>query len=108
MRIEEVIWLRDVVDKLSYKHGVETSEVEEALKFRFVEKGFVTLPPERQAEALDFVLFLKQRQSCTARERKAKSGNSLRSHRAFGSWRGRDVDALVYEQALRSEWHDGA
>ena len=43
MRIEEIVWLRDVVDKLSYKHGVETSEVEEALKrspkFRFIEKG---------------------------------------------------------------------
>ena len=73
-----------------------------------INRHLVTLPPERQAEALDFVLFLKQRQSCTARERKAKSGNSLRSHPAFGSWRGRDVDALVYEQALRSEWHDGA
>jgi hypothetical protein len=32
MRIEEIVWLRDVVDKLSYKHGVEASEVEEALK----------------------------------------------------------------------------
>jgi uncharacterized DUF497 family protein len=43
MRIEELIWLRDVVDKLSYKHGVEAYEVEEALnrspKFRFIEKG---------------------------------------------------------------------
>ena len=43
MRIEEIIWLRDVVDKLSYKHGVEVFEVEEALirspRFRFVEKG---------------------------------------------------------------------
>jgi uncharacterized DUF497 family protein len=43
MRIEEIVWLRDVVDKLSYKHGVETPEVEEALKrspkIRFIEKG---------------------------------------------------------------------
>jgi uncharacterized DUF497 family protein len=43
MRIEEIVWLRDVVDKLSYKHGVEIFEVEEALKrspkFRFLEKG---------------------------------------------------------------------
>ena len=29
MRIKEIVWLRDVVDKLSYKHGVETSEVED-------------------------------------------------------------------------------
>lgn len=31
MQIKEIVWLRDMVDKLSYKHGVETSEVEEAL-----------------------------------------------------------------------------
>ncbi len=43
MRIEGVIWLRTVVDKLAYKHHLETLEVEEALnnkpKTRRVEKG---------------------------------------------------------------------
>jgi uncharacterized DUF497 family protein len=43
MRIEGIIWLRDVVDKLISKHHVETFEVEEVLnhkpKIRFVEKG---------------------------------------------------------------------
>lgn len=43
MRIEGIIWLRAVVDKLAYKHNVETFEVEEALgnrpKIRRVEKG---------------------------------------------------------------------
>jgi len=43
MRIEGIIWLRDVVDKLASKHGVETYEVEEIFndkpKIRFVEKG---------------------------------------------------------------------
>jgi len=43
MKIEGIIWLRDVVDKLALKHHVETHEVEEVLsgkpKFRFVEKG---------------------------------------------------------------------
>jgi len=43
MRIEGIIWLRDVVDKLAFKHQVETNEVEEMLdgdpKFRFVERG---------------------------------------------------------------------
>lgn len=43
MRIEGIIWRRDVVDKLAFKHQVETSEVEETLqnrpKIRFVEKG---------------------------------------------------------------------
>ena len=43
MKIEGIIWLDDVVDKLSFKHNVETFEVEEIFKnkpkFRFVEKG---------------------------------------------------------------------
>ncbi len=43
MRITGVIWLRGVVDKLAYKHRLETLEVEEALsnrpKIRLVEKG---------------------------------------------------------------------
>jgi hypothetical protein len=54
MRIESVIWLRNVVDKLIEKHGVEPSEVEEALgnqpKIRFVEKG------ERPGEDVYFAL----------------------------------------------------
>ncbi|HBO83576.1 MAG TPA: hypothetical protein DD641_01020 [Deltaproteobacteria bacterium] len=41
--MEGIIWLRNIVDKLVFKHKVETYEVEEALcdkpKFRFVEKG---------------------------------------------------------------------
>ncbi len=43
MKIEGIIWLRDIVDKLAFKHHVETDEVEEVLggkpKFRFIEKG---------------------------------------------------------------------
>jgi uncharacterized protein len=43
MKIEGVIWFRDVVDKLAFKHHVQTDEVEEVLnnkpKCRFVEKG---------------------------------------------------------------------
>lgn len=43
MKIEGVIWLREIADKLAFKHNVETYEVEEVLnnkpKFRFVEKG---------------------------------------------------------------------
>lgn len=38
-----MIWFRDIVDKLAFKHHVQTDEVEEVLngkpKFRFVEKG---------------------------------------------------------------------
>jgi uncharacterized DUF497 family protein len=43
MRIEGIVWLRNIVDKLAVKHHVEIDEVEEVLsnqpKFRFVEKG---------------------------------------------------------------------
>lgn len=43
MRIEGIIWLRQVVDKLALKHQVEPEEVEQTLtnkpKIRFVEKG---------------------------------------------------------------------
>lgn len=43
MTIEGIIWLRDIVDKLAFKHRVEAREVEEVLenrpKIRFVEKG---------------------------------------------------------------------
>ena len=43
MKIDGVIWLRDIVDKLARKHGVDQYEVEEVLdnrpKVRFVEKG---------------------------------------------------------------------
>jgi uncharacterized protein len=43
MRIKDVVWLRNVIDKLAVKHHVEPYEVEQALgnrpKIRFVEKG---------------------------------------------------------------------
>jgi len=43
MKIGGIIWLRDVVDKLSVKHHVETYEVEQVFnnkpRIRFVEKG---------------------------------------------------------------------
>ena len=43
MKIGGIIWLRDIVDKLAFKHHVEAYEVEEMLnnrpKIRFVEKG---------------------------------------------------------------------
>ena len=43
MRINGFIWLRAVVDKLSFRHRVKQEEVEESFenrpKFRFLEKG---------------------------------------------------------------------
>ncbi len=43
MRIDGIIWLTQIEDKLLYKHRVETYEVEEVLgnrpKFRYVQAG---------------------------------------------------------------------
>ncbi len=43
MRVEEFIWLEDIVEKLQGKHAVEVHEVVETLStrplFRFLEKG---------------------------------------------------------------------
>lgn len=54
MRIDGTIWLRDIIDKLGFKHHVTVDEVEEVLeghpKFRFVEKG------ERKGEDVYMVL----------------------------------------------------
>ena len=71
-----------------------------------ISRHLVTLPPERQAETLDFVLFLKQRQRQQAEARTKTARRSLRDHPAFGVWRNRGIDALAYEQTLRSEWDD--
>ena len=43
MKIESCIWLSHIVDKLAYKHQVETNEVEEVFDFnpsiRFIQNG---------------------------------------------------------------------
>jgi hypothetical protein len=59
------------------------------------------LPPEKQGEVLDFITFLQLR---TASNSRPAASRSLRRHPAFGSWRGRKVNALEYEQKLRAEW----
>jgi hypothetical protein len=61
------------------------------------------LPPDKQSEVLDFVSFLQQQ--LTAAPQRVKQ-RSLRKHPAFGSWHGRGIDALKYQQNLRSEWSE--
>jgi len=43
MKIEGIIWLTEIVEKLAFKHDVEPDEVEEVFenkrKIRLVEKG---------------------------------------------------------------------
>ena len=65
-----------------------------------IEKQIRILPPEKQAEVLDFITFLQQQAgvSQTAKRR------SLRRHAAFGSWKHRKIDAIKYQQNLRAEW----
>jgi hypothetical protein len=59
------------------------------------------LPPEKQSEVLDFITLLQQQLAASSQPAPQRS---LRRHPAFGSWRGRKIDALQYEQALRAEW----
>ncbi len=65
-----------------------------------LEQQLKQLPPEKQNEVLDFVAFLRQRLTSDQPARP----RSLRQHPAFGSWRGRNIDALEYQHNLRSEW----
>ena len=66
-----------------------------------IQNGLRQLPPEKQSEVLDFVSFLQQRLTVAP---PGTQQRSLRQHPAFGSWRGRNVDALNYQHILRSEW----
>jgi Protein of unknown function (DUF2281) len=65
-----------------------------------LEQQFKQLPPEKQNEVLDFVAFLRQRLTF----KPFTQPRSLRQHPAFGSWRGRNIDALEYQRNLRAEW----
>ena len=72
-----------------------------------INRHLVTLPPERQAEALDFILFLKQRQSRPANRAKAQPvAFTAQSPSVWHPGAIRGVDALAYEQAFRAEWDD--
>jgi hypothetical protein len=64
-----------------------------------IQKELLRLPPEKQGEALDFILFLQKRGGTEPRKK-----TSIRKHPAYGSWRGRKIDALKYQHDLRSEW----
>jgi len=59
------------------------------------------LPLEKQSEVLEFITLL-QGQLVTSSQ--PSTLRALHEHPAFGSWHGRKIDALQYEQALRGEW----
>lgn len=66
-----------------------------------IQQQLSQLPLEKQSEVLDFVSFLRQQQMTGQRR---PEGRSLRQHPAFGSWRGRQLDAVDYQRSVRSEW----
>ena len=65
-----------------------------------IEEQLSKLPPEKQSEVLDFITFLQQRAGLSTSARK----RSLKNHAAFGSWKHRKINAIDYQQNLRSEW----
>ncbi len=65
-----------------------------------IKKELSALSPEKQSEALDFIVFLARRVGPfepTPRRR-------LKNHAAFGSWQNRRIDAVQYQRNLRAEW----
>jgi hypothetical protein len=64
-----------------------------------IEKEIRVLPPEKQAEVLDFITFLQQRAGVS----QLGKHRSLKQHPAFGSWRHRKIDAVKYQQNLRDD-----
>lgn len=65
-----------------------------------IEKQLSALPPEKQIEVLDFIVFLQQR----TKSEKTEKMRSLKAHPAFGAWKHRRIDALKFQQNLRAEW----
>ena len=65
-----------------------------------IQKNAMQLPPDKQAEVLDFIAFLQQREGVS---QPVKRG-SLKNHAAFGSWKHRKIDAVRYQQTLRAGW----
>lgn len=66
-----------------------------------IEKQLSVLPPEKQEEVMDFIAFLQQRAGVSP---PAGRHASLKKHAAFGSWKHRKIDAVKYQQTLRTEW----
>jgi mRNA-degrading endonuclease RelE of RelBE toxin-antitoxin system len=65
-----------------------------------IQKQIAKLTPEKQNEVLDFISFLQQRSPT----RTVHKRQSLKEHPAFGSWRGRKINPLTYQNTMRAEW----
>lgn len=60
------------------------------------------LPVEKQNAVLDFAAFLSSKFEPKTRSTR----RSLKTHPAFGLWKDRNIDAVNYQQNLRSEWDE--
>ena len=65
-----------------------------------IQKQAQLLPQRKQNEVIKFINFL---QWSELTEQPAKK-RPIKEHPAFGSWRGRGISALKYQQELRAEW----
>ncbi len=65
-----------------------------------IQQQLKLLPPEKQGEVMDFIAFLQQRLASN----KSSRHKPLHTHSAFGSWSGRNIDALKYQESIRAEW----
>ena len=89
MKIDGIIWLRDIADKLEFKHNVTMEEVEETLnnrpKFRFVEKDerknkdvYITLNQTNSKRLLSILFIYKKTKEAlilSARDMEGKERN---------------------------------
>ena len=64
------------------------------------EKQLSVLPPDKQQEVMDFIVFLQQRVGVSQPVKRT----SLKKHAAFGSLKRRKIDAVKYQQNLRAKW----
>ncbi len=91
MTIEGVIWLREIIDKLSFKHHVEIYEVEEVFignpRFRLVEKGeregedvYLALGQTRAGRYLAVIFIYKNRKEALILSARDMAKNERRSY----------------------------
>ena len=91
MTIEGVVWLRNIIDKLKYKHHVETHEVEEVFsdkpKFSLVEKGeregedvYLALGQTRAGRYLAVIFIYKNRKEALILSARDMAKNERRKY----------------------------
>jgi len=91
MKIEGVIWLREIADKLVSKHQVETYEVEQTFendpKIRFVERGerenedvYLALGQSNEGRYLAVLFIYKESQEALILSARDMAGKERKRH----------------------------